>query len=114
MRFCPICKFHLDLEKTVEGEEGMGFLFCKSCNFKTLIEDDLLLLEFQRKAGELAVTTLDPIASLYDNFPRKQLESCTNKGCSSKNKRSIEVVVWKDENFNVRYICSECANVMKP
>ena len=115
MRFCPTCKFQLDLEKTVEGENGMGFFFCRSCHYTSPIQDGNVILELPRRAGNLMVTTLDPLASIYDNYPRKKLESCNNSKCpTQKTKKPVEVVVWKDDNFNTRYICVECTHVMSP
>lgn len=116
MRFCPTCKFQLDLEKTIEGENGIGFFFCKSCHHTSHMEDGDVILEFPRKAGDLMVTTLDPVASVHDNYPRKKLESCGNTKCPTRKRdgKPVEVVVWKDDNFNIRYICVECSHVMTP
>lgn len=114
MRFCPFCKFQLDIERTVKDKNGVGFFVCKNCDYATPLEDKTILFEFPRRAGNSILSTVDPVASLYDNYPRKKIEKCSNKGCVTKDLDSCEVIVWKDDSFNVRYICVSCNQVMSP
>lgn len=116
MRFCPVCKFQLDLERTLPSDKTatVGFIFCKRCNYSNPIPDEAVVLDVSRHVGgELTVSTLDSVAAIYDNFPRKQIPACGNKSCPTAKDSQTEVVVWKDENFNVRYICTTCNNVVK-
>lgn len=110
MRFCPVCNSQLDIEKTIESEEGIGFLLCRICSYHTRLDEGMLILSLQRKAKNLSVTTFDPEAATYDTYPRKKIRECVNKKCG----KDVEAIVWKDDNFNVRYICTKCKEVMKP
>lgn len=110
MRFCPLCKYKLNVARTLEGKEGTGFLQCGYCQYDAPLENGSVLYDSFRTQS--AQTVFEPQSALYDNFARKKIAKCDNRSCKTRDQP--EVVVWKDDNFNVFYVCTQCQTVMRP
>lgn len=110
MLFCPICKYKLSLAKTVPDQKDTGFLCCQYCQYSTKLEQGTVILECPKVQADIGLVDFDPKAVVYDSFPRKRVDRCTNKSCP--NSDEPEVIVWKDDNFNIRYVCSSCDTVV--
>lgn len=105
MFFCPVCKYKLNIVRTVEGKAGSGFFECKACDFRENIKNGTTFIEFTKTKR----TFFDPSTIDLDLFPRKIIDKCKNKKCNNK-----EVIVWKDDDFNVLYVCVKCKEIIHP
>lgn len=107
MYFCPICKYKLNIVRSIEGKTGNGFFECKTCNYTDSIKNGTVFMD----ANKIKRIQIDPTTVSLDVFPRKILESCSNKKCSKKT--NVEAIVWKDDDFNVMYVCTACNEIIK-
>lgn len=107
-QFCPVCKYQLQIVRVVEGKAGVGFFECKSCEHVERIPNGTVVIE----TAKTKKTEVDPRAVHLDNYPRKIIKRCKNASCPRG--ENVEVVVWKDEDFHVLYVCTACSEVMNP
>ena len=105
MYFCPGCKYTLVLEKGDKDETGKWK--CACCGYSTPLVNGTVVLDTTNKKRDGTMRDFDPVSAVTDLYPRKKLRRC--EGCSTK---QPEVVVWKDEDFNVLYVCTSCKTVM--
>jgi DNA-directed RNA polymerase subunit M/transcription elongation factor TFIIS len=113
MFFCPLCKYTLILSNGGQAEEG-GKFTCSNCDYSRPIEDGTVILDSRKRSNAVHSIEFDPVSAVNDLYPRKKIKSCERKGCTTGKGANAEVVVWRDDSFNVLYVCTSCHKVMKP
>lgn len=104
MLYCENCSYLYNIKKNIAGEEGIGFLFCENCGFTKKLHDNSLIFQTKNTVNN---RDLDIQSIKHDIYQRKIIEKCKNSSCPSK-KSPVEVVIYRDNNFNVFYICTKC------
>jgi DNA-directed RNA polymerase subunit M/transcription elongation factor TFIIS len=107
MFFCDNCHHLLNIKKTLPDTNEIGYFFCDSCGYSKKIENSTLVYQ----SVSLDTTQkINPELAILDIYQRKILKQCSNKKCPSK--KGTEVIIYKDNNFNVKYICTTCKTIM--
>lgn len=106
MLFCPECKFILSLAKVSEAHPNhIGIMVCSHCRFSTPLGDDKIVLFRTFRASKSLV---HKEAILTDKlYQCKRITACA--GC-----KGPEAVVWRDNDFNVKYMCTQCGTETSP
>jgi len=102
MFFCEKCHHLLNIKK----DSSEGVFFCEGCGFSKPIDNTTLIYQSIRENVSNEEHNFDPELCTLDIYQRKILKECSNKKCPTKGK--TEVVIAKDGNFNVSYVCTTC------
>lgn len=107
MFFCSNCHNLLNIKKSVDGSTEQGHFYCNSCGYNEKIDNSSLI--YQSKPENSTEKIIPELATL-DIYQQKIIDKCTNKKC--KTKKNPRVVIYKDNNFNVKYICMSCHTII--
>lgn len=107
MFFCKNCHHLLNIKKILPNKSETGYFFCDACGYNEKIDNTTLIFQSKKISD---TKSLEPEYSVLDIYQRKYIKKCTNKKCTSKN--DTEVVIYKDNNFNVQYICTTCKTII--
>ena len=100
MLFCPACHYIMSLVKTLEGKTEIGHVACDHCGYSEPLGNKKRLVIYESKVTSTSV--LDVEAAKEDRlFQFKRTKPCSN--C-----KDDENIVWRDNDFNVKYICAGC------
>jgi DNA-directed RNA polymerase subunit M/transcription elongation factor TFIIS len=105
MFFCEKCHHLLNIKKNAENSTDTGYFFCESCGNTEPIKNTTLIYQ-SIKEDINEGKTIEPELCVLDIHQRKILPKCSNKKCTTKDK--TEVIIAKDGNFNVSYVCMTC------
>ena len=107
MFYCENCQKLMNIKKSVaEHQNEVGFFFCESCGTAKKLDNSTLVYQSIKNTNKKQI---EPEFSSLDIYQRKMLKKCSNASCTSK--KGTEVVICKDGNFNVNYICITCKQV---
>lgn len=96
----------LSFAKTKEGSPGIGFVICDNCGFYEQMSNDKRIIIFETK--KTSPSALDKEAVGVEKLYQYKRMKCRNKPCKSE-----EVIVWRDNEFNVQYVCVLCHELVK-
>lgn len=107
MYFCNRCKHIFSIQKNVPGKEGSGYFYCTNCFSVEKIPANTVIHQSVFRKDDVTPPVYDPVLVTHQNYQRKWVSSCGNKQCHKKN-ASTEVIIVRDDEFNVSYVCTAC------